>query len=68
LGRLSYAFAAPTSMPDWLGAAVRWNPMSQPATAIRGEPGHVGAAVARPLALPAVFFPLAVREFGRLSR
>ena len=33
-----------------------------------GEPGHVWAAVAWPLALLAVFFPLAVRRFGRLSR
>ena len=75
VGFLSNAFATPESMPDWLGTAVQWNPMSQTATAVRdllgnpgGEPGHLWAAVAWPLALLAVFFPLAVRRFGRLSR
>ncbi|GAA3186294.1 ABC transporter permease [Streptomyces virens] len=75
VGFLSNAFAAPESMPDWLGTLVQWNPMSQTATAVRdlfgspgGEPGHVWAAVAWPLALLAVFFPLAVRRFARLSR
>ncbi|MFJ8543867.1 ABC transporter permease [Streptomyces sp. NPDC093586] len=75
VGFLSNAFAAPDSMPGWLGTAVEWNPMSQTATAVRdlfdgpgGEPGHLWAAVAWPLALLAVFFPLAVRGFARLSR
>jgi ABC-2 type transport system permease protein len=75
VGFLSNAFAAPESMPDWLGAAVQWNPMSQTVTAVRdlfgspgGEPGHVWAAIAWPLALLAVFFPLAARRFARLSR
>ncbi|MET7441743.1 ABC transporter permease [Streptomyces sp. NPDC004082] len=75
VGFLSNAFATPDAMPGWLGTAVEWNPMSQTATAVRdlvggpgGEPGHVWAAVAWPLALLAVFFPLAVRRFARLSR
>ncbi|MFI2411366.1 ABC transporter permease [Streptomyces sp. NPDC018947] len=75
VGFLSNAFAAPESMPDWLGTVVRWNPMSRTATAVRdlfggpgGEPGHLWAAVAWPLALLAVFFPLAVRRFARPSR
>ncbi|MEV6961424.1 ABC transporter permease [Streptomyces sp. NPDC051207] len=75
VGFLSNAFAAPESMPHWLGTAVQWNPMSQTATAVRdlfggpgGEPGHVWAAIVWPLALLAVFFPLAVRRFARLSR
>ncbi|MFF0086067.1 ABC transporter permease [Streptomyces canus] len=75
VGFLSNAFATPDSMPGWLGTVVDWNPMSQTATAVRdqlggpgGEPGHVGAAVLWPLALLAVFFPLAVRRFGALSR
>lgn len=75
VGFLSNAFAAPESMPGWLGTVVQWNPMSHTATAVRdllgnpdGEPGHVWAAVAWPLALLAVFFPLAVRKFARLSR
>ncbi|MEU9863505.1 ABC transporter permease [Streptomyces sp. NPDC047971] len=74
IGFLSNAFAAPGSMPGWLGAVVEWNPMSATATAVRdlfgnpgGEPGHVMAAVVWPLLLLAVFFPLAVRKFRRLS-
>lgn len=75
VGFLSNAFATPDSMPGWLGTVVEWNPMSQTATAVRdlfggpgGEAGHVWAAVAWPLALLAVFFPLAVGRFARLSR
>ncbi|MFJ5261015.1 ABC transporter permease [Streptomyces sp. NPDC088387] len=75
VGFLSNAFADPSSMPDWLGTVVQWNPMSQTATAVRdlfgnpgGEPGHVWAAVVWPLVLLAVFFPLAVRRFGKLSK
>ncbi|MFE0774723.1 ABC transporter permease [Streptomyces sp. NPDC058861] len=74
-GFLSNAFASPDSMPGWLGAVVEWNPMSATATAVRellgnpgGEPGHVTAAVVWPLVLLAVFFPLAVRKFGRLGK
>ncbi|MEV0640835.1 ABC transporter permease [Streptomyces sp. NPDC050619] len=75
VGFLSNAFATPESMPDWLGTVVEWNPMSQTATAVRdlfggpgGEAGHVWAAVVWPVALLAVFFPLAVRRFGALSK
>jgi ABC-2 type transport system permease protein len=75
VGFLSNAFATPDSMPGWLGTVVEWNPMSQTTTAVRdllggpgGEPGHVWAAVAWPLGLLAVFFPLALRRFARLSR
>ncbi|MFF6805857.1 MULTISPECIES: ABC transporter permease [Streptomyces] len=75
IGFLSNALAAPTSMPDWLGTAVEWNPMSRTATAVRdlfggagADPAHVWPAVGWPLALLAVFFPLAVRKFSRMSR
>ncbi|MFJ9807779.1 ABC transporter permease [Streptomyces sp. NPDC101158] len=75
VGFLSNAFASPDAMPGWLGTVVEGNPMSATATAVRdlfggpgGEPGWVGAAVAWPLVLLAVFFPLAVRRFGRLGR
>ncbi|MEU1468692.1 ABC transporter permease [Streptomyces sp. NPDC005761] len=81
IGFLSNVLAAPESMPGWLGAVVEWNPMSATATAVRelfGNPGgggsswaagHAGLlAVVWPLVLLAVFFPLAVRRFGRLSR
>ncbi|WP_406862321.1 ABC transporter permease [Streptomyces sp. HUAS MG47] len=75
VGFLSNAFATPETMPGWLGAVVEWNPMSATATAVRelfgnpgGEPGWTLAAVLWPLTLLAVFFPLAVRRFARLSR
>ncbi|MFD9936361.1 ABC transporter permease [Streptomyces massasporeus] len=75
VGFLSNALATPGSMPGWLGTVVEWNPMSHTATAVRDlfgvpgtESGHAWAAVLWPLALLAVFFPLAVRRFARLSR
>ncbi|MFJ2025978.1 ABC transporter permease [Streptomyces sp. NPDC087897] len=81
VGFLSNVFAAPGSMPAWLGAVVEWNPMSATATAVRdlfGNPGgaagswaaeHAGLlAVLWPVAIVAVFFPLAVRRFARLGR
>ncbi|WP_371799481.1 ABC transporter permease [Streptomyces sp. NBC_01707] len=80
IGFLSNVFAAPESMPGGLGAVVEWNPMSATATAVRdlfGNPGGAGGswaaehagllAVGWPVALIAVFFPLAVRRFARLS-
>ncbi|QYX78331.1 ABC transporter permease [Streptomyces akebiae] len=75
VGFLSNALATPSSMPGWLGTVVDWNPMSHTATAVRdlfGTPGadadHLWTAIAWPLALLAVFFPLAVRRFARLSK
>ncbi|MFC4611867.1 ABC transporter permease [Streptomyces maoxianensis] len=80
IGFLSNAFATPESMPGWLGAAVEWNPMSATATAVRDLSGIPGVAdgswagehaqlmaMVWPVALVAVFFPLAVRRFRRLS-
>ncbi|MFI8926838.1 ABC transporter permease [Streptomyces sp. NPDC053474] len=82
VGFFSNAFTVPGSMPDWLGAAVEWNPMSATATAARDLFGNTPASTApswatthadllallSPLALVAVFLPLAVRRFGALSR
>ncbi|MFF8471024.1 ABC transporter permease [Streptomyces griseus] len=81
VGFLSNVFAAPASMPGWLGAVVEWNPMSATATAVRelfGNPGGATGswaaehaellAVLWPVAIIAVFFPLAVGRFARLSR
>ncbi|MFB7257565.1 ABC transporter permease [Streptomyces nojiriensis] len=78
---LSNAIASPESMPAWLGAIVEWNPMSATSTAVRnlfGNPGSTGdswatqhaelLAVAWPVALVAVFLPLAVGRFRGLSR
>ncbi len=81
LGFLSNAFAAPATMPGWLGGVAAWNPLSATAAATRelfGNPGWGGEAwiaenalamaVVWPLVLLAVFFPLSVRRFQRLSR
>lgn len=81
VGFLSNVFATPESMPGWLGAVVEWNPMSATATAVRelfGNPGGATGswaaehaqllAVLWPVAIVAVFFPLAVVKFARLSR
>ncbi|MGW6905753.1 ABC transporter permease [Streptomyces sp. NPDC054940] len=73
IGFLSNALALSETMPGWLGTVVEWNPMSHTATAVRdlfGGTGteHVVAAIVWPLVLLAVFFPLAVRRFARLSR
>ncbi|WP_329076845.1 ABC transporter permease [Streptomyces niveus] len=80
IGFFSNAFATPESMPGWLGAAVEWNPLSATAAAVRdlaGVPGQLSGswaaehahllAVGWPVALIALFFPLAVRRFRRLS-
>ncbi|GAA0470737.1 transport permease protein [Paractinoplanes deccanensis] len=81
LTALSNVFVAPELMPDWLGAVSAWNPLSATVAACRelfGNPGVGGdswpaehpilLAVLWPLALIAVFAPLAVRSYRRLSR
>ncbi|RSM78710.1 ABC transporter permease [Kibdelosporangium aridum] len=81
IGFLSSAFIPPSTMPSWLGAIAEWNPLSSTVTAIRdlfGNPGIVSdswitqnailMAVVWPVALIAIFFPLAVRRYRRLSR
>jgi ABC transporter DrrB family efflux protein len=78
---VSSTFAAPDTMPGWLGAVAEWNPMSATAAACRdlfgnpawGEPTWATEhalllALAWPAALVAVFAPLSVRRFQRLSR
>ena len=68
-------------MPGWLGTVAEWNPLSATATAVRdlfGNPAaaapswaadHAGLlAVAWPLLLLAVFFPLAVGRYRGMSR
>lgn len=78
---LSNVFAAPETMPDWLGTIAQWNPLSATVAATRelfGNPGLGGdswvarhallMAVAWPVALVGVFAPLAVRRYQRLSR
>ncbi len=78
---ISSIFVAPQLMPDWLGRVAAWNPISSTAAATRelfGTPvGGGDAWVERhallmagvwPVILTAVFLPLAVRRFRRLSR
>jgi ABC-type multidrug transport system permease subunit len=81
IGFLSNAFVAVSTMPGWLGAIAQWNPLSSTVTAARqlfGDP--VGAsptwvtshavimAVAWPLLLTAVFFPLSLHRYRTLGR
>jgi ABC-2 type transport system permease protein len=80
LGFLSSTFASPATMPGPLGALAEWNPLSSTVTAARqlfGNPGIGGdswivqhslqMAVAWPLLILAVCFPLAVRCYRRLG-
>jgi ABC-2 type transport system permease protein len=77
---LSSIFTSPDHMPDWLGAIAVWNPLSATLEATRdlfGNPGTGGnswaaehaqlLAVAWPLAIIAVFFPLSVRAYRALG-
>ena len=81
IGFLGNPFVAVSTMPAWLGAIALWNPLSSTVTAARqlfGDP--IGAnsswitshaiimAVAWPMLLIAVFFPLSLHRFRRLSR
>jgi ABC transporter DrrB family efflux protein len=78
---LSNAFVAPELMPGWIGAIADWNPLSSTITATRqlfGNPGvessgwladhAIAMAVVWPLIITAVFLPLAVRAYQKLSR
>ncbi|WP_049567093.1 ABC transporter permease [Streptomyces sp. SBT349] len=77
---LSNAFTSPDTMPGWMGVIADWNPMSATAGAVRdlfANPGWesgtwaaehtIALAVAWPLVLLAVFVPLAIGRYGRLS-
>ena len=81
LGFLSNAFSDPGTMPGWLGTLAEWTPLSATVAATRelfGNPGWGGdswiathslaMAVAWPLLLTAVFFPLAVARYRALGR
>ncbi len=77
---LSSAFAAPSTMPGWVGTVAELNPISSTATAARelfANPVFAGdswvaqhailLAVLWPLALTAVFAPLAARRYRHLG-
>ena len=67
----SSVFAPPSSMPDWLAAFVRINPITKVVDATRGL--MLGGPVAKPLiqsllwmvAITAVFAPLAINRYRR---
>jgi ABC-2 type transport system permease protein len=78
---LASTFVAPGTMPGWLGTIAEWNPLSSTATATRGLFGNPTwggdswvaqhatlMALVWPIVLVAIFFPLSVRRFQRLSR
>ncbi len=80
IGFLGNPFVAISTMPAWLGVIALWNPLSSTVSAARqlfGDP--IGAhpswitnhadlmAVAWPLLLIAVFFPLSLHRYRRLS-
>jgi ABC-type multidrug transport system permease subunit len=78
---LSNAFAAPDTMPGWLGALTLWNPLSSTIAATRelfGNPGWGGEtwiaqhgilmAIVWSVLLIAIFFPLSVQRYCQLSR
>jgi ABC-type multidrug transport system permease subunit len=80
-GMISSVFTPPHLMPEWLGAIALWNPVSSTANAageLFGNPVVSGGswieqhavlmAVVWPLLIIAIFLPLAVRRFQRLSR
>ena len=80
-GLISSVFTPPSLMPEWLGTIAMWNPVSSTANAIRelfGNPLPLGnswieqhallMAIVWPVIITAIFLPLAVRRYQRLSR
>lgn len=81
IGFLGNPFVAISTMPVWIAAIAQWNPLSSTVSAARqlfGDPAGVSPswitdhaivlAVAWPLLLIAVFFPLSLHRYRRLSR
>ncbi|HEU5386987.1 MAG TPA: ABC transporter permease [Streptosporangiaceae bacterium] len=81
IGFLGNPFVAISTMPVWIAAIAQWNPLSSTVSAARqlfGDPTGASpswitdhavlAAVAWPLLLTAVFFPLSLHRYRRLSR
>lgn len=82
LGFVSSGFTSPEDMPGWLGTIAEWNPVSSTITASRELFGNPGVpqdgswiaenaqlmAVVWPVALVAVFLPLAARRYRGLRR
>lgn len=77
---LANTFVSPSQMPDWLGVIAEWNPLSLTVAATRelfGNPGMESGswidenallmAILWPLLQIAVFMPLSVLRFRRIS-
>ncbi|WP_342373039.1 ABC transporter permease [Propioniciclava soli] len=77
---LSTVFVDPRTMPSWLGAIAEWNPLSATASAARelftgGQTQRLTIAADHavlfaflwPLILAALFIPLSIRAYRRLS-
>ena len=80
IGFLGNLFVAISTMPAWLGAIALWNPLSSTVSAARqlfddpigAHPSWITThavlmAIAWPLLLIAVFFPLPLHRYRRLS-
>ncbi|MGD9739578.1 MAG: ABC transporter permease [Bauldia sp.] len=81
IAMIANTFVAPELMPGWLGFLAEWNPLSSTVAATRelfGNPGVSSGswiadnallmAILWPTALIAIFAPLSVRRYKRLSR
>jgi ABC-2 type transport system permease protein len=81
IGFLGNPFVAISTMPVWIAAIAQWNPLSSTVSAARqffGDPTGARSswitdhavllAVAWPVLLIAVFFPLSLHRYRRLSR
>jgi ABC-2 type transport system permease protein len=81
VGFISSVFAPPDLMPGWLGTIAAWNPVSSTASAIRElfespavvsgywiEEHAIAGAIIWPAVIMAIFIPLAVRQYQKLSR
>ncbi|MFB4193698.1 ABC transporter permease [Streptomyces carpaticus] len=81
LTMIANTFVSPQQMPSWLGTIAEWNPLSATVSATRELFGNAGPAadgswvaenamlmaVVWPAVLIAVFLPLSVRRYRRLS-
>jgi ABC-2 type transport system permease protein len=71
LSLASNVFVEPDTMPGWLQAFVRVNPISHLVTTVRdlmdgaATAGQIGGVLAAAMALTAVFAPLALRLYQR---
>jgi len=78
---LSNVFVDPSTMPGWLGAVARWNPLSATTSAVRElfmNPGWQGdswiaqnsllMAILWPALLITIFLPLSTHKYRRLNR